>query len=342
MVKNFIKIAIIAIIIFCTIWFITLHNQKLSPVNENQNHTNTTPTPIPTLEPTLPPTTPPTPTSTPSPIPIPTPPDIPKIPTGSTIPTKIATVRVGLNTYTFNPANVQTTRPDIFKPGFFSAFDILVQLHKQGDLELQYHFDQSKNTHIIDSINQQTDWWYQIYYSGGWLENNVFRPDHYPWKDQTTLTFYQESREKITRIYTIWEQEVDRKTANQAVIIPEVQIISRSFQKTFDTVVVTPHNLRNDIFQEGTITALDVILSLADQGRITYQLEYYETIGSAEIVKNYWVESIDQDIASGRCGYVYEAGSRQYQGFIGNHIHLPSDIRVLNSPEYVEYFWICI
>jgi hypothetical protein len=25
-----------------------------------------------------------------------------------------------------------------------------------------------------------------------------------------------------------------------------------------------------------------------------------------------------------------------------NHIHLPADTRVLNAPEYVEFFWICI
>ena len=41
-------------------------------------------------------------------------------------------------------------------------------------------------------------------------------------------------------------------------------------------------------------------------------------------------------------GFVYEAGSLYYVGFRGNHIHLPSDFRILNSPYYVEFFWICI
>ncbi|MFC1803002.1 hypothetical protein ACFL0D_03435 [Thermoproteota archaeon] len=68
----------------------------------------------------------------------------------------------------------------------------------------------------------------------------------------------------------------------------------------------------------------------------------YEDIGSALIVKNYWVESIDEDEAYGRCGFVNESGVLDHRGFAGNHIHLPSDIRVLNSPEYIMYFWICV
>jgi len=259
-----------------------------------------------------------------------------------TLPKKNGTVRIQSSTFTFDPSQVETIRSDIFNPGYFSIFDVLVQLNKQDDIDLQYHFDQAKNTYIIDSIDQETDWWYQIYYSGGWPERNVFRPDHYPWKDQTTLTFYKETPNRITRIYAAWEEEVTRKNNNQTIIIPEVDIRSKSFNKTFKNVPVTAHNLRNDIFQEDTITAIDVILSLEDQGKISYELQYYESIGNAGLVKSYWVEAINQDVASGRCGYVYEAGSTQFRYSSGNHIHLPSDTRVLNSPEYVEYFWICI
>ncbi len=34
--------------------------------------------------------------------------------------------------------------------------------------------------------------------------------------------------------------------------------------------------------------------------------------------------------------------ARIVKGFRGNHIHLPSDTRIINSPEYVLYYWICI
>lgn len=61
----------------------------------------------------------------------------------------------------------------------------------------------------------------------------------------------------------------------------------------FEDVDVTAHNLRSDVLGEGVITAMDVILSLGDQDEITYELKWYESIGTARLVKNYWVEAID-------------------------------------------------
>jgi hypothetical protein len=107
-------------------------------------------------------------------------------------------------------------------------------------------------------------------------------------------------------------------------------------------VNVTAHNLRNDTFQLGVITALDVIMSMGDQGLITYSLEWYDSIGTANVVRSYWVEMILGRKAHGTCGWVYESGDNDFYGFTGNHIHLPSDVRVLNSPEYNLWFWICL
>ncbi|MCW4053338.1 MAG: hypothetical protein NWE84_00260 [Candidatus Bathyarchaeota archaeon] len=316
---------IIAIILITTISGVILYHNIIPPEPQN------TPTPQPT------PTLTPTPTSTPRSTPL------PEIPSEKTLPKNQGTIRIGSNTFSFDATQVETIRPDIFNPGYFSVFDVLVHLHKQGQISLQYHFDESMNTHIIDEIDGETDWWYQIYYSGGWPERNVFRPDHYPWKDQTTLTFYKETPSRISSIYAVWEEEITRKSSNnQEVIIPQFEIRSKSFTLTFENVKVTPHNLRNDVFVDGTITAIDTILPLSDQGKISYELQYYESIGTAGIVKSYWVEAINQDVASGRAGYVYEAGSTRFRFSSGNHIHLPSDTRVLNSPEYVEYFWISL
>jgi hypothetical protein len=55
------------------------------------------------------------------------------------------------------------------------------------------------------------------------------------------------------------------------------------------------------------------------------ELQYYESIGTADVVKNYWVDAINEDVASGRCGYVYEAGSTQFRFSPGNHIRLHPD-----------------
>jgi len=52
------------------------------------------------------------------------------------------------------------------------------------------------------------------------------------------------------------------------------------------------------------------------------------------------VDGINEDEAHGTCGFVYEAGSEKLR--YGNHIHIPSDYRIINSPEYEEWFWICL
>jgi len=121
-----------------------------------------------------------------------------------------------------------------------------------------------------------------------------------------------------------------------------VKLEGKSFYLEFEDVEVKANNLRSDMFRNGTITAIDVIQTLGEEKLIDYELKWYEEIGTARIVKNYWVEGINGDTHSGRCGFVYEAGDTRFTGFSGNHIHLPSDIRVINSPEYLHYFWICI
>jgi len=48
---------------------------------------------------------------------------------------------------------------------------------------------------------------------------------------------------------------------------------------------VKPHNLRDDISKEGTITAIDVILSFEDQAETSCKLQYYESIGTTGWLK---------------------------------------------------------
>ncbi|UCG70477.1 MAG: hypothetical protein JSV09_05535 [Thermoplasmata archaeon] len=248
----------------------------------------------------------------------------------------------GIGDFKYNPDAVETQRPDIFQEGKFSIFDIMVHLNNTGKIRLNYHFSQEMNTHVIESINGKENWWYEAYYDGGWPENNVFRMDHYPYKEKIYIRFYRVSEGLIDKIHNTFRDEIARIKLNKgAIIIPTVIIDGRDSNHRFENVVITPHNLRNDMFQNGTITAIDVIMTLGEEGLISYDLQWYSDIGTAE-VKNYFVERINEDKSHDRCGFVYEAGSNQFHGFTGNHIHVPSDIRVINSPEYVEYFWICI
>lgn len=246
-----------------------------------------------------------------------------------------------VGSFDFEPWEVNTTRPDIFANGHYSLFDILVHLDDAGSIDLEYHFDEDMNTYVIDSLNGIGNWWYRAYYSGGWKESNTWRMDHFPYKDETTIIVYKESGSMMERIYNSYTVQVQRRADNDGkVIIPRVMIEAPSGTLVFSDVEVVAHNLRNDSFQEGVITAIDVIMSLGDLGLITYELKWYEAIGSANIVLNYWVEAINSDVAHGTCGFVYEAGEEEMGGY--NHIHIPSDQRVLTSPEYVLFYWICL
>jgi hypothetical protein len=241
----------------------------------------------------------------------------------------------------FNPEDIDTVRPDIFREAHFSIFDILVHLDKLGEIQMQYHFRADLNTYIIDSINGMQNWWYFAYYDGGWKEENVFRIDHYPFKPNMAITLFQKSS-GLQEIYSTYIQENNRLINNSgAVIIPDVYIVgSNGVEMLYHDIEVSAHNLRNDIFQDGVITAIDVILSMGDQGILTYDLKWYDSIGTA-VTRSFWIHAINGDVSYGRCGFVYEEGDND---FIQNrnHIHIPSDTRVINSPEYIAYFWICI
>ena len=248
--------------------------------------------------------------------------------------------------FEFDAGEVTTLRPDIFQPGHLSVFDVLAHLAERGDFDLDYHFDEAMDTHLVDSINGQGDWWYRALYSGGWYESNVFRMDMYPYKDGTHVQMYKEEREgRMADIYRTFREEVTRWEQNGGqVVLPEVKIqnpVRRDL--IFRDVVVAVHDVRTDVLQPGVVTALDVLLSLAEQGELArLKLTWYERIGSADPVDSYWVEQIDGDEAYSSCGFVYETGPQQFSGFRGSHIHIPSDVRAIVSPEYAFWFWICL
>jgi len=246
--------------------------------------------------------------------------------------------------FAFSSVEIETIRPDIFQPGHFSIFDVLVQLDKQGDIELEYHYDGAMDTHIIDSIDGEPHWWYEVRYSDGWFETNTFRMDMYPFKDDTDIRLFRESGEYIARICRTFGDEVRRLNKNDSrVIIPEVVIDGPKTNLAFTDVEVHAHDMRGDLLQPGIVTALDVLLSLGEQGHLSdLKLTWYDSIGKADPVDSYWTEQIDEDIALGGCGFVYETGSSDFPGFAGSHIHIPSDVRVIVSPEYALWFWICL
>ena len=256
------------------------------------------------------------------------------------LPGKIHIQSVG--TFEFDPGAIPSVRNDIFREGYFSIFDILVHLDGRNQIDLEYHFDPRLDTHVIDTLNGRQHWWYRAFYDGGWLESNVFRMDLFPYKDRMQVRLITQNNRRVGELYELFRGEIKENRRNRdSVIVGEVIIRGPTTRLRFENVEVTPHNMRNDLFQEGVITAIDVIMSLGDRGLLSYDLQWYEAIGEAQLVKNFYVDRINDDRTEMRCGFVYEAGALEYRGG-GNHIHLPPDSRVIHAPEYVEFFWICV
>jgi len=249
----------------------------------------------------------------------------------------------GVGVFSFDPGEVETVRDDLFRNNHFSIFDVLVHLEQTGQIEIDYYFDEEMNTYVITDLDGHGEWWYDAYYDGGWRERSVFRMDHYPYKDKMILRIVRAAEEYLQAVYATYRDEISRLNENDGkIIVPEVIIEGKNETMVFENVEVRAHNLRDDMFQDGVVTAIDTILSLAEKNKISYDLQWYESIGTAGVVKSYWVERINDDVSEGRCGFVYEAGDEEFFFFRGNHNHIPSDIRVINSPQYVKYFWICI
>jgi len=192
------------------------------------------------------------------------------------------------------------------------------------------------DTYVIDSINGNTDnWWYHIYYSGGHLEKNVVRMDHYPWKHGAQIILYHETESYINIAFSLFTEEVSRYTFNNnSIIIPIVNIAGHSFNVIFYNLTVIPYSLRSETFKNGVITAMDVIMTLGDLGFITYELKYVGRMGSSSYVHSYFVDKINSDEATGRCGFVYDVSK--------SFIFLSADERILTSPESVNFYWGCL
>jgi len=261
------------------------------------------------------------------------------------LPTGTGSVEIkGVGTFSFEADQVRTLRPDVFQPGHLSLFDVVVHLGERGDIALEAHFDEEMDTHVIDTINGESGWWYQAHYSAGWWEHNAFRMDMYPYKDATQVQVYREREDRLANIYRTFDEEVARLAENGGqIIIPELGIRAPGSNHVFQDVTVRPHDVRSDVLQPGVVTALDALISLAEEGQLSnLELTWYERIARADPVDSYWVERMDEAQASGGCGFVYETGPRAFSGFSGSHIHIPSDVRVTVSPEYALWFWICL
>ncbi|MHC4592614.1 MAG: hypothetical protein ACYS8L_07975, partial [Planctomycetota bacterium] len=227
---------------------------------------------------------------------------------------------------------------------YFSVFDALVQACEQNGIRIEHHFDERLRTHLIDAIDGRANWWYAACYHGGRrCEEPAHRMDTHPYHDRMKVEVYQVPEERTGQLRSIFEMEAERLDSNcSKVIVPEVTIESPLLSLEFKEVQVRPQDLRNDMFRPGVATVADVMLSLAEDGRLSLDLEWADRVGEV-LVQSYNFARFDEQRADGRAGFTYEVGEKALKApdhrYGGNRLHMMSDIRVICSPEYVRWDW---
>ncbi|MCX6101535.1 MAG: hypothetical protein NTV92_09015, partial [Candidatus Bipolaricaulota bacterium] len=194
---------------------------------------------------------------------------------------------------------------------------------------------------------------YDVRAPGGAYERTALRMDTYPVKEGASIYVYLEDPARLAAIQASFREEVALLHAhNGELIVPVVTIKGPRSTATFQDVAVTAHNSRPDIFQPGVITALDVLMSLGEQGKIAgLELTWHTTIAGVANVNHYMVDWIVLPDVLGEkdstCGYMDEASTEGLRGFLTPHshstteIHLSADAEVLMSPGYIEWQWLC-
>ncbi|MBA7686789.1 hypothetical protein ES703_95247 [subsurface metagenome] len=246
-----------------------------------------------------------------------------------------------------DPCQIQSLRPDIFNKGYFSVFDCLVQVCSKHNIDIKYHFDRQLRCHTIDSIDNRKNWWYAaIYHGGGRPEEPIHRMDTHPYKDWMKIEVYQVTKERIDQIYSAFRSEAKRLKSNKnKVIIPEVLIQTLNQNLKFTNVEVQPHRIRSDMFKPDVMTAADIMLSLAEKGKLSLDLLWRGQFGRA-LVQGYYFTRFNQEQAHGRAGFTYSLGEKisyprgaRPRRFGDNNFHMTTDIRVIVSPQYIHWRW---
>ncbi len=280
--------------------------------------------------------------------------------------------------YTFKPEDyeITTVRPDIFAEGFYSMLDVILAVADKNGLNIIYHYDESRKTHFIDSVNGvEGDYWYGFSYDAGQSlrqEEEISSRRANRWDELLFRTGAWVSLVEggnLDEIKQAYFNEIKRKK-KFGNVIPRVDLMINpsnyngnpegsgriTYRETFWDVLVTAHNLRavgypsphSKPFQPGVVTSIDILYSLMDQGVLNVVTPVFYTYFANNFIDSYYVveigiEGIGVAHSSGRHGFVYvtENGSfNQLPNRASRTLHITSDIHVIHAPDFSFWRWI--
>jgi len=271
------------------------------------------------------------------------------------IPSAMGSIEIrGRGVLTFDPSEITALRDDVFRSGHFSVFDILVHLADSGEIDLEFAFDPEQETHVITSLNGLEGWWFDAHYEGGSFDRTVVRMDLFPVKDGMSIVLYLEDPERLAAIEEHFRDEIRRQDLNgEAMVIPRVILGSVTSERVFENVSVAPYGARSDVFQTGTVTMLDVLLSLGERGALdSLGIEWRAGEDDVETIDGYFVTSVGSaeftPVATGACVLIHQIGGNAIDPYLAphthtmSHIHLTAGLEVLIAPESVDWLWTCL
>jgi len=245
-----------------------------------------------------------------------------------------------------NPSEInKTVREDIFNKGYFSAFDVLLWACGKKNIKLQYHFDEDLKTNVIDDLNGSRDWWYSVKYDGGGFEEPAHRMDTHPYKNKMAIRFYRVSPERTKELCDVFREEVERLNLNSGrVILEEVTLRSPGQRLNFLDVEVKPHRIRGEMFKPDVLTAADVVYSLAENGKLTFDNAWVNDIDNNS-VKGYFFTRFNSEEGKGKAGFLHTLAlgntlKHGKKGFGDYTFNITPDTRVLVSPKSLEWKWV--
>ncbi len=283
-------------------------------------------------------------------------------------------------TYDFDPLghDIVSLRDDIFAPGFYSMFDVILAVASANGIELLFHYDSLRKTHFIDSIDGRTgNYWYRFAYdvggnpSGELLNRRQYRWDEALWRPGVTIRVQDADAvlEDLDAIKAAYLAEIEREQLF-GNLIPTVELSVSpsdfdgnppashrvSFQNSWSDLLVTAHNLRatgypspySKPFQPGVVTSIDVLLSLQDLGELEAVSGVFYTHFAGNYIESYYVvtmgfPTVGTTHASGRQGFVYTTGNGSSNRMVNNAgrtFHITSDISVVHAPDFSVWRWI--
>ena len=129
--------------------------------------------------------------------------------------------------FTFVPEDISTMRSDVFKNGEFSIFDIVVYLDRTKQIDADYHFEETIDSYIIDSINGTDNWWYEVKNPSGMIDSRKIFMDSYKYDNKLSYELINISDDEFTQIYGAFENEKDKTNPQQQLLILSEKLIQQ-------------------------------------------------------------------------------------------------------------------